>query len=149
LSSEDEMLKEAQGISRYAVGDDRFVAEVEEELDEAKRSVAVDGDIHWPEQPQVSLERIVAAVSKVCKVPESVLLSRSRRHITPRRLAIELACLYSGQSQRELAAAFGYGCEGSIGKQRQALAGHLKEDGEPAKLLAKARAMVLDSSFQV
>ena len=108
LLEDDAMLLAAFRASRYAVGDEEFVARVE---DEVRREREGHGwrrpDVVWPSEQAVSMERIKEVTAKVfgCSVAD---LGR-HGHVAgkAKRAAVGLACRLTGLTHREVGAGFG------------------------------------------
>jgi len=128
IGEKDDVLRQAMGASRYAVGDERFRKETEEGLLGIRLHKADDGDISWPEPDRVPMGVVTAAVAELFRVKEEDLRFHGRRLGIAKAVAVELCCRLSGLTQREIAGHFGYRSESSVGKQRQAIATRLDAD---------------------
>ena len=62
LGEEDDVLMQAMGSSRYAIGDERFREETEDGLLGVRLHKADDGDIVWPEPEPVPMDAVIAAM---------------------------------------------------------------------------------------
>jgi hypothetical protein len=93
--------------SRYAIGDEAFVAEAEAGLREAVAAGTVRADIELPEPPRVDVGAIEAAVAGEMGVERSLLHAHGHRGGDAKALAIGLCCRLSGLSQRRVGAHFG------------------------------------------
>jgi putative transposase len=134
LRSEDDVLAEARGRSAYAIGDERFVAETEEDMAAARRSKVDCGDIVWPERPRTPVGTVMGPVLQEVGLTE-VELKRHGRAVGERKsMAIELLCRHSSASQRDVAALCGYRRDSSVGKQRRMLREKLSADAAFASL---------------
>lgn len=141
LGTEDTVLKPALAASRYAIGDDDFCAEVEEELGEARLRKGVFGrDVMWPSAREISLEKIEDLIVAEFGVSKGLLREHGRRAGTAKKAAIELCCEFSGQSQRQVGLYFGYTSNGAAGKQRQKLREMIAEDPSLRKRVQRLRA---------
>jgi hypothetical protein len=129
MSMTDEEFKRAQTVSRYAVGDERYIAQVESDLREVKENKGVYGDIKWPEGGKAELAEIAAVVAKKFRIEPEELHTRAVECRTARKVALELSCRYSGQSQRRVGEYYGYKGNGSVLKQRQKLKELFAADG--------------------
>lgn len=127
LGGEDEELKEAQGISAYAIGDREFIEETEEEIKEARMSKVVTGDIVWPEKRKKGLDEVVGAALKVVGLKTEDLTANGRRLGEKKGVVVELLCRHASASQRAVAKKLGYRSETSVGKQRQLMRKRLRE----------------------
>jgi len=128
VDGEDPVLKEAMETSRYTVGDETFRAGIEEELRQVRVDKGVYGDIVWPRARERSVEEVTDLVAGAFDVTAEELRTHGRHAGLPKKVALELCCAFCGQSQREIGRHFGYTGNGSVGKQRIALRGLLKED---------------------
>ena len=117
----DEEIADALGASRYALGDTRFIEQVEDDLKEVKTNRGVYGDIMWPEGKQVSLDEIADVVCGELRLDKAALLTRCEAGRMARKIALELSCRYSGKSQRRIGEYYGYRGNGSVLKQRKRL----------------------------
>ena len=121
LGAEDEVLAEARQRSAYATGDERFVAEAEEDIASARRSKVDRGDIVWPEKPRKPLEKVIGPVLREVGLSAEELKRHGRAVGERKPMAIELLCRHSAASQREVARFCGYDRDSSVGKQRRVL----------------------------
>lgn len=132
LLSQDEVLKEALGLSSYAIGDKRFRDEMEDGLDGVRLEKGCSGDIVWPEGKTVTEEVIERDVVKAFGVSKEALHMRGGHRAVARLVAMELCCQLTGKSQRALADYFGYTSESAIGKQRKVLS-EMMAAGDPLR----------------
>jgi REP element-mobilizing transposase RayT len=124
----DEELGTAMKASRYAIGEKRFVEQVESDLRDVREQKGVYGDIVWPEGGHLEPDVVVSAVAAEFGLePEEV---RGRRYAgrTAKSVAAELCCRYCGQSQRALGEHLGYRGNGAVNKQRLRLRERLAGD---------------------
>jgi REP element-mobilizing transposase RayT len=129
LGAEDEVLSEAMGRSAYAIGDERFVAETEEDIRSARLAKTVNGgDVVWPEKPRKPIEAVANAVLGAVGLSAEDLRRHGRAVGERKGMAIELLCRYSSASQREVARFIGCGQESMIGKQRRVLRERVARD---------------------
>jgi hypothetical protein len=150
LGAEDEVLAEARQRSAYATGDERFVAEAEEDIASARRSKVDRGDIVWPEKPRKPLEKVIGPVLREVGLSAEDLKRHGQAVGERKPMAVELLCRYSAASQRELAPFCGYGQESSVGKQRRKLRENLRGNPTYIRLFdatAKRVAKALNASF--
>jgi len=136
LGEDDDVLKSAMGVSRYAIGDDRFRKETEEGLLGVRLHKADDGDIVWPEPSPVPMEVVIAAVADQFRANKDDILFHGRRLGLVKAVAVELCCKLSGQTQTEVAKHFGYREQSAVGKRRKALASRLTADPALRRQLA-------------
>ena len=128
ISQTDEEFRASLIISRYAVGDAEFVEEVESGLRDVREDKGVYGDIKWPEGKNLCPDEIAIEVAAEFKLDKDLLLTRCRVARNAKKVALELSCRYSNQSQRKVGEYFGYKGNGSVLKQRQRLQELLNED---------------------
>ena len=128
LQSPDDEFRVAQKVSRYAIGDDRFVEEVESDLRDVKENKGVCGDIVWPERRHVPMGEIAQVVADEYGLEVADLCGRSLVAREPKKVTAELCCRYSGVSQRAVEAFLGYRGNGAVNKQRCRLAELMAED---------------------
>lgn len=128
IGERDEVLRESDKESRYAIGEKRFREEMEEAVSGVRRHKADHGDIVWPQSRTIPVEMIIDAVAEKYKVRRKDLIGHGRRLGIVKAVAIELCCRLSGRTQRDIASYFGYRSESSVGKQRQTLAKLIEKD---------------------
>jgi len=145
VAATDEELRAVLEANRYAVGDEKFIEKVESDLRDVQVNRAVYGDIQWPEGRKLTLDEVSAAVAKEFRREASELLTRKITVRTARKLALELACRYSGASQRQVGEYYGYKGNGSVLKQRQKLKGLLGEDKRLQKRMNKTEKRLLNA----
>ena len=121
ISKTDDEISNALDANRYAIGDEKFVEQVESDLREVKVNKGVYGDIKWSAGKKISLSDISEAVAKDFGFDAAALLTRAKDVRTARKFALELSCRYSGQSQRQIGEYYGYRGNGSVLKQRKRL----------------------------
>ena len=98
-----------------------FISEVESELKEVRINKGVYGDIKWPESRCLSFDEIAVAVAGAFKLEIDQLMTMSYASRAAKKVALELACRFSNQSQRRVGEYFGYKGNGSVIKQRRRL----------------------------
>lgn len=91
-----------------------------EKSGEAQRSRS----FQWPDT-ELPFDVVTRAVAQAFDLKESALFAHGLHAAVAKATAIELACRYTGLTQCEVAARFGYRSESSVGKQRQRLRIHL------------------------
>ncbi len=128
VKNQDDLFMEANKASRYAVGDDRFIEQVESDLHAVRENRGVYGDIKWPEGCRIALGYISNVVAKDFDLRPRELKTRASTVRVAKKLAIELCCQLSGQSQRSVGEYFGYKGNGSVAKQRESLRKILETD---------------------
>jgi hypothetical protein len=137
ISRNDEEFKTSLDVSRYAVGDTEFIGEVESDLRDVRENKGVYGDIKWPEGKSLSFEKITTAVASEFKIDADQILTQCHAGRISKKVALELSCRYSNQSQRKVGECFGYKGNGSVLKQRQRLSEMLKGDEKLKRRLDK------------
>lgn len=121
ISTNDDEFISVMGAERYAIGDQEFVEQVASDLLDVRVDKGVYGDIRWPTGRHVPVERIAGIVAEAFKLDVSDLQGQGYAARLPKKVALELACRHSGQSQRQIGVYFGYRGNGSVNKQRQRL----------------------------
>ena len=106
-------------------------------LRDVKENKGVYGDIRWPEGRKLKLEEIASKVAGSFKIAAADLLTRKVEVGVARKLALELSCRYSGQSQRKVGEYYGYKGNGSVLKQRQTLGVLMSADEKLRKRLVQ------------
>jgi len=140
VPSADEWLQEAMSRSRYAIGDDRFVEEAESELKEMRLKRACYGDVELPGAPPLEMGHIERVVAAEFGIEACALHSHGREAGKAKSAAIELCCLFSGQSQRAIAKHFGYKTDAGVSRQRKVLKERLKTDARLKSALCRLNA---------
>ena len=149
---DDEAFLGTLRCSGYAIGDERFVKETAEELKARQMERAVTGDIAWPEDRMLEPEVVEALVIEAFGIRGEDLRFHGRRLGVLKGVAVDLCCVYTGRSQREVARYFGYGSESAVGKMRRLVAARLAADPTLRRQVARLRKKLdrqLTSSFQV
>ena len=136
---EDEAFLRTLGRSGYAIGDERFVKETAEELKARQIERAVTGDIAWPEDRMLEPEEVEASVVEALGIRSEDLRFHGRRLGALKGVAVDLCCVYTGRSQREVARYFGYGSESAVGKMRRLVAARLAADRGLSRQVARLR----------
>lgn len=137
ISKDDKGLIEMLAANRFAIGDEAFVEQVESELHDVREDKGVYGDIRWPVGKKISIEQIAVSVATAFKLTVPDLQAQAYRGRLPKKLALELACRLSGESQRRIGEYFGYRGNGAVNKQRQRLREMLSGDKDLQKQLDK------------
>jgi putative transposase len=143
LTSDDEELKVALGMSRYAVGDEGFIRESESDLREMEVARYIEGDVIRPKERVSEIGVVEIAVSREFGVKVQDLHYDGHRAGLAKTVAVELSCRLTGKSQREVGMYYGYGHESSVGKQRKLLASLTAGDAGLAKRIDKLAGEVL------
>ena len=134
ICKNDEEYKMAMAVSRYAVGSNKFIEQVESDVrDFHVEKGCVGRDVFLPKEREILISDIEAEISKLFKVPVSELLVVGRRVGYVKGLLIEMICQLTCKSQREIAVYFGYTDASSIGKQRKQTQVLLKKDDKLRK----------------
>ncbi len=128
IGQEDKAFRVAMVSNRYAIGDKRFVEQVESDLRDVQVNKAVNGDIMWPKGKTLSLDDAVRLVADEFGLQPEALASRRHGVREAKRVALEMCCQYCGLSQRHVGEYFGYRGNGAVAKQRQRLREILDSD---------------------
>ena len=139
LGAEDGKLKEAMEASGYAIGDEEFREEMEDALKGVRLRKGVEGDIVWPKAKPAEVGTVEREVAQAFGVKIEDLHYHGHRLGEAKAAAVELCCLLTGKTQRELARHFGYTSDSSMGKQRQRLASLARADARLAAKIAKLK----------
>lgn len=147
ISKDDAVFKKALSISRYAVGDEKFIEQSEEDIRCQIEQKVVYGDVVQPwEKIGVGLDDILRIVSSVYDVPCSDFREHGNCAGIAKGALVELCCKYGGQTQRSIAQFLGYKSESAVGKQRQRLKRRLSEDKKELKRFQRAVIVVEETS---
>lgn len=140
VDGEDPVLKEAGLASRYAIGDERFRAQIDDELREARLQKGVyGGDISWPVGRRPKLNDVLELVAAEFGVPVTALQAHGKGVGVAKPVAAELCSRYCGVSQRTVGLALGCPGNGAVGKQRLRLKRKLAEDRSLARRIERLR----------
>jgi len=86
--------------------------------------------------PPLPFDVVTRAVAKAFDLKESTLFAHGLHAAVAKATAIELACRFTGLTQGEVAARFGYRSESSVGKQHLRLHIHLETQEMRARFAA-------------
>jgi hypothetical protein len=139
VAGEDADLLTVKQANRYAIGDDRFRKQVEEDLENVREDKGVYGDIRWPVGRRATLAQVEQAVRKAFGIAAGQLRTHGRHAGVAKKVAVELCCQLSGLSQREVGRHFGYTGNGAVGKQRQKLKEILTSDTALTRQVGRLR----------
>ena len=128
IGKKDDVLDAALSASRYAIGDEAFIQQAEEELRELHVRKGLFGEIHPPSDAAVAVETVEEAVAKHFGVSVEALHEHGRRTGEAKAVAVELCCMLTGRSQRELARHFGYKTDAGVSRQRRVVRERAAED---------------------
>lgn len=134
LEVADDVLGGAYERSVYAIGDEDYVREVEEEVRRQGPGRSKGNDVLMPAPSLPDPAETLAAVSAACGVSVETIQAHGRKAGLAKTMVIELVCRLCGRSQREVGTALGLS-EHVIGKQRSYMAEKLKEDSSVASQL--------------
>ena len=137
IGKPDGVLEEAFAASRYAIGDKKFIEQSEADLKEMQSRKGLFGDIALPVEVGVSLEKIEEVVAQSYGITAEDLHGHGRKVGTAKGVAIELCCMLSGGSQREVAKRFGFKTDAGISRQRRILRERASEDSGLRKKIQK------------
>lgn len=140
IGGEDEVLKPALKASRYAVGEGEFCKEIEEGLEEARlRKGCFGGDVIWPATREVGIEEVMSLVAAEFQVDNERLSKHGRCAGIAKKVAAELCCVFTKQSQRQIGLHLGYKSNDGVGKQRARLRELTADDLTLSRRVAKLR----------
>ena len=106
VTRDDEMLIEAMGASRYAIGGETFIAEVEGRLEKDRTGDAREKDLALPSSA-VDIERVERIVRAQYGAEAADLAMHGRRAGEAKLVAVELAARLCGMTQRQIGAHYG------------------------------------------
>ena len=131
IGKNDEEYKKIMASSRYAIGSDKFIEQVESEVRDLHIGKAIVGkDVFLPKEREILISDIEDEISKAFKVSVDNFSIVGRRMGYVKVLLIEMICQLTCKSQREIAVHFGYADASSVGKQRKQAQSLLKEDAK-------------------
>lgn len=142
LMKMDAVLGAAYGQSVYAIGEERHIQEVEDEIRAPKREGPNAGDILSPRRGAASATMALDAAASACGITMDMLRGHGRKAGLAKSMAIELACRSEGLSQRSIAAALGTS-EHAVGKHRRRLAERTGQDAGIAQQIEMAHRRML------
>lgn len=123
-TQDDKGLQEVLRASRYAVGDEAFIEEIEHGFKAKRHGDTRDADVTWPRDEHASLPQIDEAVCKACGIGKEHLKAHGNATGEAKGLALELACALGGLSQRAAGQYYGGITCAAVGQQRRRL--HVK-----------------------
>ena len=128
VEKDDEQLSSALTQSKYAIGDDDFIAEVEDEMKAIAQAAMVSADIEGPEEGKIELGSIEEAVCEEYGCEREDLRRHGHAVGEAKSVAIELACSLGGMTNRSVGMEYGGISGAAIGYQRRMLAETLAAD---------------------
>jgi hypothetical protein len=143
IDTDDAELLDAMEQSRYAVGDESFIEQTEQELREMRLEREVTGDVVLPEPPRVGLDEIEGVVADEYGVDVRELHRHGRRAGEAKTVAVEMMCRLSGLSQRDVARHFAYRNDAGVAGQRRVLRERLSADGKLAQRVNRLQRRLL------
>lgn len=121
ILKDDEALLKILSASRYAVGDETFITEIEDELKAKRRGDIRETDVEWPNKDFIGLNRIDESVSEAYGIEKEHLKSHGNLAGEAKGLALELACSLGGITQRAAGQYYGGISCAAVGQQRRRL----------------------------
>jgi putative transposase len=122
ISKDDKEFGKALTASRYAIGDEKFTEEAEDDITSQMERKVVYGDVMEPwKKKGLKLPEIMEIVCSVYGVTERALRAHGLCTGIAKIALVELCCKYSSQTQRAVAQYLGYKSESTVGKHRQRL----------------------------
>ena len=103
------------------------------------------GDIALPDGPQIALSEIDEAVSRVFHTNKENLHFHGHRAGIAKTVAVELCCVLSGKSQREIAIYYGYKTDGGVARQRRVIRQQMIRHKSLARQVTKLKTTLLNS----
>jgi hypothetical protein len=121
IGNDDDVMQEALTASRYAIGDDTFLEEAERTLKEMPLPVETRRDVALPTAHRRTLPEIETAVATEFGLATPDLHRHGLHAGIAKAVAIELCCLFSGKTQREISIHYAYRSDGGVARQRRVL----------------------------
>ena len=115
----DEETVEAMNASPYVIGSEGFAGQIEAELAARRSGQEKDVDVGLPRRA-VTFEAIDARVARRFGMDKGRLTLHGKAAGTAKAVAVELACVLTGQSQRAVGARYGGITSSAVGKIRAA-----------------------------
>lgn len=138
LMRDDQDLLEAMAASRYAIGDETFIGEIEARLEERRTGDARERDLLLPPDT-VGIESIDKIVCEEYGIEPAKLAAHGRRVGEAKAVAVELTARLCGMTQREIGEHYGGITPQAVAMMRKRLREGNEEIRETiAKLSARA-----------
>ena len=118
VEEDDQPLLDAMRASRYAVGDDPFIAKTEQRISGLRTGSIRDQDLILP-VVHMDLDTVDACVAKHFGIETAALKQHGRRAGPAKAVAVELACRLTGQSGRALGMHYGGISGAAVGNIRR------------------------------
>lgn len=128
IDDDDELLIDAMEASRYAIGDDEFVREIEDALRERAASVSVPADVCTPLPEPADIAAIDGIVCDFYGCTPRDLRRHGRAAGEAKTVALELACRHGRRNHRQAGVAYGGMSGAGVGRQRRQLRNRVLED---------------------
>jgi len=129
ILKDDEELRKILSANRYAVGDEEFIAKIQNELRAKRRHGDVrEKDVEWPDEDFIGLARIDELVSKTYGIKKEYLKSHGNMAGEAKGMALELACTLGGMNQRAVGRYYGGISCAAVGQQRRRLHDKMTSD---------------------
>lgn len=138
VTDEDRLLQEALQASRYAIGGPEFVDQTERQLERRRSGRPQDVDVALP-RSTVDIKRIDALVAAEFGIQPADLKTHGHRTGLAKQIAIELACLLTGLTQRAIGAYYGGISSGAVCMARRKTR---DQAGQAAKIVERLQRSV-------
>ncbi|MFO7870774.1 MAG: transposase [Kiritimatiellia bacterium] len=128
IGETDEVLNEAFTASKYAIGNKAFIEEAEEELKQMRLKKKSFSDFIFSPNECTEIQEIQEVVAEKYGISTDELRAHGRHAGVAKNIAVELSCMLSGKTQREIAKHFGFRTDAGITRQRRILKEKIAED---------------------
>ena len=118
ITGDDEELHKALREARLGIGNEEWVKQLERQLVVRRSRGATDKDVGWPEG-KMGLDEIAVVVAKEYGQTRETLKRHGHVAGVAKRVALELACRLSGETQRAIGAYFGGISSQAVGMMRK------------------------------
>jgi putative transposase len=121
IGERDDVLEAAFAASRYAIGSKEFVEQADAALKEMHVREALFGDAELPVEKNIDISEIETLVAAKYKMEVAELREHGRRVGDAKGVVVELCCMLSGKTQREVARHYGFKTDAGVSRQRRVL----------------------------
>jgi len=141
---DDKELQGAFKVSRYAIGDKRFVDRTEEDLKEMHMAKACGGgDVYKPRERIAEIGVIEKEVAGFFDVKPALLHEHGHKASLAKKAVVDLSCSLTAKSQRYVGRYYGYTSDSSIVKVRKRFKAQLAEDEGLRKRITRLKVRIL------
>lgn len=122
---------------------------MKEEITRKRIERVVNGDVKWPEDRRPGIGVIEQVVLDEFGVRREDLHGHGGHAGVAKSIAVELSCRYSGKTQREVGAYYGYASDGGVTKQRQRIEDKIAKDKNLSAQIKKLAQLISKYNVQV